>query len=93
MAADATDEQREAAIERLKAKRAFQGDVVSYVVVNLFLVGIWAVSGAGFFWPIFVILGWGVGLAIHVWQIYGRREITEDDVAREMQRTDVSDAV
>ena len=66
MAADATDEQREAAIERLKAKRSFQGDVVSYVVVNLFLVGIWAVSGAGFFWPIFVILGWGVGRNPHV---------------------------
>lgn len=86
MTAEATDQQREAAIESLKAKRAFQGNVVSFVVVNAFLVGIWAVSGAGFFWPIFVILGWGVGLAIHGWQVYGRKGITEDDVQREMQR-------
>ena len=73
MAADATDKQREAAIERLKAKRAFQANVVSFVVVNAFLIGIWAVSGAGFFWPIFVILGWGFGLVMHGWQVYGRR--------------------
>ncbi len=92
MAAETTDKQREAAIERLKAKRAFQGNIGSFVVVNLLLVGIWAVSGAGFFWPIFVILGWGVGLALHAWQVYGRHQITEAEVAREMQRGGISDA-
>jgi len=86
MADDTTDKQREAAIERLKAKRAFQGNVVSFVVINAFLIGIWAVSGAGFFWPIFIILGWGFGLVMHAWQVYGRHGITEDDVQREIQK-------
>jgi uncharacterized membrane protein YecN with MAPEG domain len=86
MAPDATDKQREAAISRLKAKRAFQANIVSYLVVNAFLVGIWAVSGAGFFWPIFVMLGWGFGLVMHAWQVYGQKGISEDDVQREMGR-------
>lgn len=86
MASDATDKQREAAIERLKAKRAFQANIVSFLVVNAFLIGIWAVSGGGFFWPVFVILGWGFGLVMHGWQVYGKKGITEDDVQREMQR-------
>jgi class 3 adenylate cyclase len=36
-----------------------------YVAVNLFLIAVWAVTGAGYFWPIWSILGWGVGLACH----------------------------
>lgn len=77
---------RQQAIERLKAKRAFQANLVSFVVVNAFLVGIWAISGAGFFWPIFVILGWGIGLAMHAWDVYGRKGISEDDIRHEMAR-------
>lgn len=77
---------RDAAIRRLKAKKGFQANVVSYVVVNLFLVGVWAVSGRGYFWPIWAILGWGLGLAMHAWSIYGAKPITEEDVQREIDR-------
>lgn len=35
-----------------------------YALVNLMLIGIWAASGAGYFWPIWPILGWGIGVAI-----------------------------
>jgi hypothetical protein len=34
-----------------------QENVLMYVAVNTFLVLIWAVTDAGFFWPIFPILG------------------------------------
>ncbi len=54
-----TDEEfRRMAIERIR-KRSESADVLAYVLVNAFLVAIWAVTGAGFFWPIFPILGWG----------------------------------
>jgi eukaryotic-like serine/threonine-protein kinase len=33
--------------------------------VNVMLVGIWAASGAGYFWPIWPILGWGIGVGSH----------------------------
>jgi hypothetical protein len=34
----------------------------AYIAVNVMLVAIWALTGAGYFWPIWPILGWGVGL-------------------------------
>jgi len=36
-----------------------------YVLVNLMLVAIWAAGGGGYFWPIWPILGWGIGLGAH----------------------------
>jgi hypothetical protein len=34
----------------------------AYIATMLLLVGIWAVTGAGYFWPIWPMLGWGIGL-------------------------------
>ena len=36
--------------------------VHAYIGTMLLLVAIWALTGAGYFWPIWPILGWGVGL-------------------------------
>lgn len=36
-----------------------------FVLVNLMLVAIWALAGGGEFWPIWSLLGWGVGLGSH----------------------------
>jgi len=59
------DELRDRALKRLKAKGEFREHLTSYVVVNGFLVAIWAMTGRGYFWPIWPILGWGVGIAFH----------------------------
>jgi hypothetical protein len=80
------DPRRAAAIERLKAKRDFTMNVVSYVVVNLALIVIWALSDSDSFWPIWVIGGWGIGLLFHAWTVFGQKPITESDVEREMRR-------
>ncbi len=81
-----TDEElREQAVKQLKKKREFSADVFAYVMVNAFLVGIWAVTGSGFFWPIFPILGWGLGLFFHAWDVY-QRPPTEERIRREMDR-------
>jgi hypothetical protein len=78
---------RKQALSSIKRKRAFRHVAFIYLVVNTILVGIWALSGAGYFWPGWVIGGWGIGLAFQGWSAYGRRrEISEDDVAREMDR-------
>lgn len=69
-----------------KNERDFRSHVVIYLAVNTMLVVIWAVSGAGFFWPIWPILGWGVGLALNAWTLYGQRPFTEDDIRKETQR-------
>ncbi|MGI9585802.1 MAG: 2TM domain-containing protein [Acidimicrobiia bacterium] len=79
------DEQRAAAIKRIKAKREYKTALVAYVVVNLFLVGVWYFSGQGYFWPAWVMLGWGMGMVIYGWNVYkGERPITEDDIQKEI---------
>lgn len=82
----ADDTQRDLAVKRLKAKRGFKASVVAYVVINAFLIGIWAIGGGGYFWPAWVLLGWGVGLVFHAWQVYGEKPITEADVEDEMRK-------
>jgi hypothetical protein len=84
--ADEDDPTRQAAIGRLQNKRAFGQDVVAYVVVNAALVLIWAISGRGYFWPIWIMGFWGIGIVMHAWTVFGQKPITEDDVQREMRK-------
>jgi hypothetical protein len=37
-------------------------ELAAFLAVNLMLIVIWAATGAGYFWPIWPILGWGLGL-------------------------------
>ncbi|GAA2094765.1 hypothetical protein GCM10009841_05470 [Microlunatus panaciterrae] len=76
--------QYDQARKRAEKKRKFRGDVVVYAVINSFLVIIWALSGFGYFWPAWVMAGWGVFVALAGWDIYFRREITEEDIQKEM---------
>lgn len=84
------DALREMAVRGLKAKSDVKIHAVVYVLVNLLLVVIWLVSawvsGEWFPWFLFPLCGWGVGLGIHAWTVYGQRSITEDDVRREMDK-------
>ncbi|HUZ18959.1 MAG TPA: 2TM domain-containing protein [Acidimicrobiales bacterium] len=79
-------DEREAARRQLQARRDFISHLVAYVVVNGFLVGVWAFTGAGYFWPAWVIGGWGVGLLMHVWDVFLRRPVTEADIDAELNR-------
>jgi len=79
------DELRERAIRRLKKKRDLQGHLIVYVLVNTFIVIIWAVTGSGFFWPIFPIVGWGIGVAMNAWDVYRSDEPDEAEIRREME--------
>ena len=57
---DRSPAEREAA-----RRRAFRAHLTPFVVVNLMLIAVWALSGAGPFWPAWVLLGWGIPLALH----------------------------
>lgn len=76
---------RKKAIERIEERRAFQWHLASYVVVNAALVLIWLLTGGDYFWPIWPMLGWGVGLAFHA-IAYVKGEITEDEIGAEVER-------
>ena len=79
------EELRAQAILRLRKKHEFWSHVAAWVLVNAFLVAIWAVTGSGFFWPIFFIVGWGIGLFFHGWDVYYRAP-SEDRIQQEMRR-------
>ncbi len=78
---------RERAVKRLKKQRDFRGHLLVYVLVNAFLVTIWAMTNFhGFFWPVFPIVGWGIGVVMNAWDAYGREDFDEARIRREMDR-------
>ena len=77
---------RDRAMARLKQKRDFGTHLFVYLVVNGFLLGIWALTGSGFFWPVFPMFLWGIGLVLNAWDVYGRQPVSEDRIRREMER-------
>ena len=80
------DQARQLARKRVQAKRDLVAHSVVYVVINAFLVLVWALSGFGYFWPGWVMAGWGIGLVLNVWDVYGRKPVTEADIDKEMRR-------
>jgi hypothetical protein len=86
MAEETIDPRRELAIKRLQEKNAFWMHAVSYVVVNAMIVVVWLATGAGFFWPVFILALWGLGLVIHGYNAYRGNVYTEAQVQREMAR-------
>ena len=79
-------EARAAARKRIEARRGLVNHAIVYLVVNAFLVGVWWFTGADYFWPAWVIGGWGIGLALNAWDVLFRRPITEADIDRELRR-------
>jgi 2TM domain len=78
---------REKAIKQLKKRRDFRGHLLVYVLVNAFLVAVWALTNPdGFFWPVFLIAGWGIGVVMNAWDVYRGDEFSEAQIHREMER-------
>lgn len=77
---------RDAALSRIKKRRDFLAHLVTFVVLNAGLWILWALTGAGYPWPAWVTIGWGVGLVLNGWDVYLRRPITEADIEREVRR-------
>ncbi|WP_330476688.1 2TM domain-containing protein [Terrabacter sp. C0L_2] len=74
------------ALRRLKKKADFRSHLMIYVLVNGMLVLIWAMTGSGFFWPAFVLGGWGIGLVANAVDAYVVDTPTEEQIESEMER-------
>jgi hypothetical protein len=83
---------RDRAVQELKKRRDFRGHVLVYVLFNAFLVMIWAITDPhAFFWPVFIIGIWGIGVVMNAWDVYRRREFTEEEIRHEIEREDRRD--
>jgi len=77
---------RDQAVRQLKKQRDFRGHLLAYLLVNTLLVVIWATTSHGFFWPAFVIVPWGLGVAMNAWEAYGRPDLPEAAIQRGVER-------
>lgn len=85
----ATDEElRRQAIKSIKKKRDFWAHAVAYCIVNIFLIIVWYLTGHGYFWPVWVMGAWGIGLTFNAWDAYGRSSsaISETEIQKEIER-------
>ena len=76
----------EQARKQVEKKRKFRGDLVAYIVINAFLIGVWAATGLGYFWPGWVLAGWGVVLVLDTWNTFFRHPVTTADIEDELRR-------
>ena len=77
---------REKARRRVERKRKLRNDFVAYIVINCFLIGVWAFTGLGYFWPGWVLGGWGVLLMLDAWKTYNQGPVTDHEIEQEMRR-------
>ena len=83
------EELRKKAEKRVTQRTALLSHIGAYVVVNAFLVIIWALAGAGYPWFLWVMAGWGIGLAINILAYFtGRKGEAAKDrmVQKEMEK-------
>ncbi len=61
----------EKARKRVRAKKEFYQHLSSYLVMSLFFFLLNAVTSFGAWWFYWPILGWGVGLVLHYFDVFG----------------------
>jgi uncharacterized membrane protein len=82
------DEIRKIAQERVKAKKGFYSHLTAYVLVNLMLVAIWYFTGAHYFWPMWVMLFWGIGVIVNAITVFARHDTgwEKREIEKEVER-------
>tara|TARA_Y100000589_G_C26945485_1_gene544201 strand:- start:108 stop:371 length:264 start_codon:yes stop_codon:yes gene_type:complete len=82
-----SDESREKALANLKHRRGLKKQLKMYVIANITLVIIWALSGQGDFWPVWSIVFWGLALIFQAWTFtFPENPITEEEISQEVKR-------
>jgi hypothetical protein len=50
---------------RAREREDFRHHLSVFLAVNAGLIVIWALTGMGYFWPVWPMLGWGIGVLAH----------------------------
>ena len=88
-----TEEEFLRAKKRVKAKKSFYQHLMSYAIVNLFLLVLNLLTSPGTLWFVYPLLGWGLGLAFHYVDVFGipgfdilSKEWEEKELERELSQ-------
>ncbi|MBD2449805.1 2TM domain-containing protein [Nostoc sp. FACHB-152] len=62
-------------IKRRQASKSYRleqikAHLISYLVINVFLIVLNLVTSPNYFWAIYPLLGWGLGLGLHISSVY-----------------------
>lgn len=92
-----TDDYYEVARKRVKEKKAFYGHLSAYLSTSVFLLLLNLLTSPGEWWFFYPILGWGIGIAIHFFSVFGftsmglgTPEWEEREMEKEMKRMQAS---
>lgn len=69
----------------------FQHHLTVYLLTIGMLIGIWALSGGGHFWPFYPAAGWGIGLGSHWMAAKNGRERPDHRYDRAVDKTERRD--
>ena len=83
---------REQEARRIRRHRAFGLHLALWAVTNLFLIVVWAMTGAGYPWFVFPLFGWAIGVVAHGVAAYGLADVNDIVLQREQQRMAAEDA-
>jgi len=79
---------RSHAIHRIRARRHFAIYLVFYLALTAYFVAEWTRSDAPDFWPVWPILGGGIGLVAQASHLFGwQLPIAEEKIQREINRS------
>jgi len=65
--------------------RDFGSQVFAYAIGNIVFIVIWAAQGKSFFWPIYPLLVWGLGVSVQHFTAVLLGQITDEDVRRKLK--------
>ena len=82
---------REREARQVVKRRAFLVHLAVYVATNVFLFVVWLLIGGGFPWFLFVVFGWGIGIAAHGATAYLLANPTDIVLEREQRRLSKGD--
>jgi hypothetical protein len=77
---------REREARQVVKRRAFLVHLSVYVATNVFLFVVWLLVGGGFPWFLFVLFGWGIGIAAHGAAAYLMADPTDIVLEKEQRR-------
>lgn len=69
----------EEARKRVKALKSFYINFSIYIIVNIFLALVNLITSPGRLWFIWVVLGWGIGIAFQAYSVFGKNKLLGAD--------------